>query len=105
MTPVSILSLATATPPHVLDQTTGVEVAEQLLGAVRFDDFSRMRAVYGNAGIEFRQLARPVAWYTQPRSMVERTEVYLEVALDLFVEAAEAALKEAGIDADKSMRS
>ena len=74
MTPVSILSLATATPPHVLDQATGVDVAEQLLGGA-FDDFSRMRAVYCNAGIEFRQLARPVAWSPKPRSMVERAAV------------------------------
>jgi alkylresorcinol/alkylpyrone synthase len=100
MTPVSILSLATVTPPHILDQTTGAQVAEQLLGSA-FDDFSRMRAVYGNAGIEFRQLARPVEWYTQPRSVVERTEVYLEVALDLFVEAAGKALAEAGVAADE----
>lgn len=99
MIPVSIHSLATATPLNILDQTTGAQVAEQLLGA-SFEDFGRLRAIYGNAGIEFRQLARPVSWYMQPRSIVERTEVYLEVALDLFVEAAEAALAEAGITAD-----
>lgn len=98
MTPVSMLSLATATPPHILDQTTGAQVAEQLLGSA-FDDFSRMRAIYSNAGIDSRQLARPVAWYTEARSIVERTEVYLEVALDLFVEAAEKALADAGVDA------
>ncbi len=100
MIPVSIHSLATATPPHVLDQTTGAQVAEQLLGGA-FDDFGRLRSIYGNAGIEFRQLARPVAWYMQPQSIVERTKVYLEVALDLFVEAAEKALDEAGIAADE----
>jgi alkylresorcinol/alkylpyrone synthase len=100
MNPVSILSLATATPPHVLDQATGAQVAEQLLGA-SFEDFARLRSIYGNAGIEFRQLARPVAWYMQPRSIVERTEVYLEVALDLFVEAAQKALGEGGIAANE----
>ncbi|WP_301752152.1 type III polyketide synthase [uncultured Erythrobacter sp.] len=100
MIPVSIHSLATATPLNILDQTTGAQVAEQLLGSA-FEDFGRLRSIYGNAGIEFRQLARPVAWYMQPRSIVERTEVYLEVALDLFVEAAEKALAEAGIAADE----
>lgn len=99
MIPVSIHSLATATPPNVLDQTTGAQVAEQLLGA-SFEDFGRLRAIYDNAGIELRQLARPVDWYTQPRSLVERTEVYLEVALDLFVEVAEKALAKAGITAE-----
>lgn len=100
MIPVSIHSLATATPLNILDQTTGAQVAEQLLGAA-FEDFSRLRSIYANAGIEFRQLARPVEWYVQPRSIVERTEVYLEVALDLFVEAAEKALAEAGVAADE----
>lgn len=100
MIPVSIHALATATPPHILDQTTGAQVAEQLLGAA-FEDFARLRAIYGNAGIEFRQLARPVAWYMEPRSIVERTEVYLDVALDLFVEAAEMALAEAGMTAEE----
>lgn len=98
MIPVSIHSLATATPPHILDQTTGTQVAEQLLGSA-FEDFGRLRSIYTNAGIEMRQLARPVEWYTQPRSITERTEVYLEVALDLFVEAAQQALAEAGLTA------
>lgn len=96
--PVSIHSLATATPVNILDQTTGAQVAEQLLGGA-FEDFGRLRAIYHNAGIEFRQLARPVAWYMHPRTIVERTEVYMEVALDLFVEAAEKALAESGIAA------
>lgn len=100
MIPVSIHSLATATPLNILDQTTGAQVAEQLLGGA-FEDFGRLRSIYGNAGIEYRQLARPVPWYMQPRSIVERTDVYLEVALDLFVEAAEKALAEAGIAADE----
>lgn len=100
MIPVSIHSLATATPPHILDQATGATIAEQLLGDA-FEDFARLRSIYGNAGIEFRQLARPVEWYTQPQSMVERTAVYLEVALDLFVAAAQKALAEAGIAASE----
>lgn len=100
MIPVSIHALATATPRNTLDQVTGAQVAERLLGAA-FEDFGRLRSIYDNAGIEFRQLARPVDWYTEPRTIVERTEVYLEVALDLFVEAARKALAEAGIAASE----
>ena len=98
--PVSIHALATATPLHVLDQTMGAAVAEDLLGSA-FEDFGRLRTIYRNAGIDHRQLARPVDWYTSPRSIVERTEVYLEVALDLFVEASQKALAEASIAADE----
>lgn len=97
--PVSILSLATATPPHVLEQDVALATARQLL-AHEFDDFERMTAVFANACIDRRQLARPVAWYLAPRDFAERTAVYLEVALDLFITAANGALAEAGLTAD-----
>ena len=93
---VTILSLATATPPHSLTQDAALAAARCLL-AGQIGDFDRLSAVYGNAGIACRQLARPVEWYLEPRDFTERTAVYLEVALDLFVEAAEAALAEAGL--------
>ncbi len=97
--PVTILSLATATPPHELSQEAALQTSRTLLAA-QFRDFERMSAVFANAGIAFRQLARPAEWYLQPQGFPERTAVYLEVALDLFVAAASAALAEARIDAD-----
>lgn len=98
--PVTIVSLATATAPHLLDQQVALDTARDLLGG-SFSDFERMTSVFANAGILQRQLARPVEWYRSPRSFAERTEVYLEVALDLFVAAAEQALAEAGLDANR----
>jgi alkylresorcinol/alkylpyrone synthase len=95
---VALLSLATATPPHTLSQDNALAAATELL-AGQIGDFDRLSGVYANAGIAFRQLARPVKWYLQPRNFTERTAVYLEVALVMFVEAAEAALSEAGLDA------
>ena len=97
--PITILSLATATPPHELSQDAALELSRTLL-AGQFRDFERMSAVFANAGIAARQLARPVEWYLEPRDFPERTAAYLEVALDLFVTAASAALVEAGIDAE-----
>lgn len=97
--PVTLLSLATATPPHTLPQDAALETARTLL-ADQFPDFDRLSGVFANAGIAFRQLARPVEWYLRSRDFTERTTVYLEVALDLFVEAAEAALAEAGLGAE-----
>ncbi len=96
--PVTLLSLATATPPHTLTQATALDTARDLL-AGSFRDFERMTSVFANAGIAERQLARPVEWYLKPRDFTERTAVYLEVALDLFVTAANGALAEAGLDA------
>ena len=96
--PVTILSLATQTPPHQLTQDDALSVARDILGG-RFAGFERMTGVFANAGILQRQLAMPVDWYRQPRGFAERTQVYLEVALDLFVETATRALADAGIDA------
>lgn len=98
-TPVTLISLATATPPHVLDQDVALAAARDLM-AHQFPDFERMTAVFANAGIAYRQLARPVEWYLEPRDITERSAVYLEVALDLFVTAAQQALAEAGLDAE-----
>lgn len=98
--PVTILSLATRTPPHPIEQETALAVARDVLSP-RFKGFERMAGVFTNAGIRERQLARPADWYRSPRDFVERTKVYLEVALDLFVAAAEQALAEAGIAADQ----
>ena len=97
---VTMLSVATTTPPNILSQDLALSVARELLGG-QFDDFDRLSAVYANAGIACRQLARPVEWYLEPRDFTERTAVYLEVALDLFVAAAEAALAEAGLTAEQ----
>ena len=97
--PVTLLSLATTTPSHELSQDAALTTARALL-AGQFRDFERMTAVFANAGIACRQLARPVEWYLQPRDFTERTEVYLEVGLDLFVEAATAALAQAGLAAE-----
>lgn len=99
MTPVSLISLSTRTPPHTLTQDDAIAAARALIGG-QFADFERMTAVYANAGIDRRQLARPADWYAQPRSFQERTAVYLEVAVDLFVKAAQDALDEAGLRAE-----
>ena len=98
-TPVTLVSLATATAPHMLDQEVALTAARDLM-AHQLPDFERMTAVFANAGIAYRQLARPVEWYLEPRSFTERTAVYLEVAVDLFVTAARQALAEAGLAAD-----
>jgi len=97
---VTMLSVATTTPSNVLSQDVALSVARELL-AGQFEDFDRLSAVYANAGIAFRQLARPVEWYLEPRDFTERTAVYLDVALDLFVTAAETALAEAGLCAEQ----
>ena len=97
--PVSIVSLATATAEHDLDQETALTTVREVFSG-SFRDFDRMSGVFANSGILHRQLAMPLEWYRQEHSFAERTDVYLRVALDLFVEAAEKALGEAGLAAE-----
>jgi alkylresorcinol/alkylpyrone synthase len=94
--PVAVLSVATASPSHVLDQRD-VAQAAQMIFADRFPNFERMSKVFLTAGIERRQSVRPIDWFFQPRGWTERTEAYLEGAVDLFCVSARRALDEAGL--------
>ncbi|MDB5422591.1 MAG: chalcone synthase [Phenylobacterium sp.] len=94
--PVRLLSLATASPPHEITQDQVAELVRTLFAA-RFPNFERMAPVFRNAGVRTRQLAMPVEWYLEPRSWPERGEAYLDGALDLFCQAAQGALDEAGL--------
>ena len=57
--PVSLLSLATASPPHASSQRDVAEVARNLFQDT-FPHFERMAGVFATAGIETRQFAKPV---------------------------------------------
>jgi alkylresorcinol/alkylpyrone synthase len=96
MTQPALISLATTVPEHVLLQDRAVEIARELF-AHRFEDFERMTPVYANAGIRKRHFSLPLEWYFEPRGWPERTAAYLETAGRLFVEAAKAALAQAGL--------
>jgi alkylresorcinol/alkylpyrone synthase len=96
ISPVALLSVATASPPYTLTQAQVTEIARELF-AERFPNFERMAPVFATAGVRTRQVARPLEWYLQPRGWPERTEAYLDVAVELFAQGAEQALAEAGL--------
>lgn len=96
--PAAILSLSVALPPHTLSQHEAVAVARELLSA-GFPSFDRLAQVFVTAGIRRRYLAKPVDWYRTPHDWPARNQAFLEVAVDLFEEAATRALDEAGLDA------
>jgi len=95
---VNLISLATASPPHVVEQETVAERARAFL-AERYRDFDRLYPVFRNSGIERRQTVMPLEWYLQDRTWPERTKAYLGGALELFIAAAELALERAGVRA------
>lgn len=98
LTPVTVRALATAVPPHPLEQSAVAEVARRVY-AKTFARFPKLADVYVNAGIERRYAVQPIDWYQAPRGWRERTQVYVDGAGELFKRAARAALDRAGLHA------
>ena len=93
-----LISLATATPDHVLLQDDVVDASRKLFGE-RYGAFERMASVFETAGIHKRHSVRPVAWFCDSHGWKERTAAYLEGAHALFVDAANIALNSAQLNA------
>lgn len=60
--PIALLSIATASPPHILRPTDVARAAGVLFGE-RFAAFDRMAKVFQAAGIDQRQSVRPIEWF------------------------------------------
>jgi len=96
---VSLVSVASAVPPHCIEQRDAAAAAHRGFAA-RFGDFERLARVFVSSGIHRRYAVRPIDWYFQPLGWPERNAAYLEGACDLFVAAAKKALDAAGISAE-----
>jgi alkylresorcinol/alkylpyrone synthase len=94
--PCSLLSLATALPPHVVEQSEAKQVAREAFGGKK-GLFDRLSGVFDNAGIARRHIVAPLDWYMHGHGWHDRNGVYLEAAEDLFVEAATAAIEKGGL--------
>jgi alkylresorcinol/alkylpyrone synthase len=95
---VSLLGLATAVPPHRLDQDDVAAVARKFFPR-SFERFPKLADVFVNSGIESRYSVCPLEWFDAPHDWSDRTRVYLDGASELFVKAARSALKQAKIAA------
>jgi alkylresorcinol/alkylpyrone synthase len=95
MQPCSLLSLATAVPPHVIEQQEAKATARRAFG--RKNLFDKLATVFDNAAIAKRHVAAPPEWYEEPHGWAERNAVYLQASEDLFVEAATKAIDRAGL--------
>jgi alkylresorcinol/alkylpyrone synthase len=96
--PVKLLSVATAVPPHCIEQRDAAAAAHRGFAA-RFTDFERLARVFESSGILRRYAVRPLDWYFEDLGWPERSAAYLEGAVELFVDAATGALNAAGIRA------
>ncbi len=96
--PVSLVSLATANPPHGIDQSVIARIVPRIYGRA-LARHPKLADVFQNAGIERRYSVQPLEWFLEPRGWSERTKAYLEGAGAMFVDAARRALDGAGMSA------
>lgn len=99
----SLLSLATAVPPHVVTQPDAKRLARQAFGRKAL--FDRLSGVFDNAAIAKRHRVAPAEWYEQPHGWRDRNAVNLDAAQALLEEAASAAIAKAGSSQAKSTES
>ena len=100
MQPCSLLSLATAVPPHVVEQSEAKARAREAFGGNKAL-FDRLAGVFDNAGIARRHIVAPQDWYMHGHGWHDRNAVYLEAAEQLFIDAATAAIEKAGLKPDE----
>lgn len=96
MQPCSLLSLATAVPPRVIEQHEAKARAREAFGG-RKELFDRLAGVFDNAGIAKRHIVAPQDWYMHDHGWHDRNTVYLEASENLFIEAATTAIERAGL--------
>jgi alkylresorcinol/alkylpyrone synthase len=94
MRPCSLLSLATAVPPQVVEQHQAKARAREAFGGKKAL-FDRLSGVFDNAGIARRHIVAPQDWYMGSHGWHDRNALYLEASESLFEEAATKAIDRA----------
>src|SRR4030095_15833023 len=91
----SIVSIATALPPHVVTQQEAMEVARSVYAGR--EDLLRLLKVFPNSGVERRHTAFPREYYGQGKGFEERNRDYVDQAAVLAEQAARDALDRSGL--------
>ena len=98
--PPRLLGLATAVPPHELQQEAVAAAAPKLFPD-RGVELTRLLPVYVNAGIARRHSCLTLKEYETPVGWKDRNDLYLEHATTLLKAAAERCLYDAGLAAEE----
>jgi alkylresorcinol/alkylpyrone synthase len=96
--PARLLAVATAVPPHPIEQEVAGERALALFGG-RMSGYERLAGVFASNGIARRYSVRPIEWFSGAHGWPDRTEAYLTGACDLYRTVVERALREARLTA------
>jgi alkylresorcinol/alkylpyrone synthase len=92
------MSLATAVPPYVIEQSDVARHAKRLF-ADRVPDFEKFLRLFDSAHITRRYAVCAPEWYLAEQGWPDRTAAYLETATDLFTKVAQEAIDKAGLTA------
>src|SRR3954468_6305075 len=91
----SLLSLATAVPPYLVEQQDAKATARRAFR--RKNLFDKLSTVFDNAAIAQRHIVAPLDWYQQPHGWAERNALYVAASERMFEEAAVKAIADAGL--------
>ena len=90
-----LLALKSAVPRYPLDQADVARRACELFQGNR--DITRLLPVFENTGIDTRYSCVPIEWYSEPHGWIDRTQLYVDNAVDLLEKVTRALLAEAGL--------
>ncbi|MGB7316635.1 MAG: type III polyketide synthase [Planktotalea sp.] len=92
---VFLHGLSTALPPYCLTQHEVRERAAIIFGG-KYPQFDRLSKSFATAGIDRRYSVVPIDWFSDEHGWVDRNVAFIEGAKAMFLEAARAALLDAG---------
>ncbi|MBC7953733.1 MAG: type III polyketide synthase [Rhodospirillaceae bacterium] len=95
--PPRLAAIATAAPSHTISRTQVAAMARQVFG----DELDRLGPIYANAGIDQRQSCVPLEWYLRPHGWKERSDLFVQHALDLAARAVVDCVAKAGLRLDQ----
>ncbi|GGJ45264.1 type III polyketide synthase [Deinococcus roseus] len=88
-------SIATANPPHVLNQQDVEVFAGHLFP--KYAVSRRHMEIFQNAQIETRAVSKPLEWFGEHHGFPEKNTAACEMALRLSIDAAKQAIEQAGL--------
>ena len=94
-----LLGLSTVLPSYCLAQRDVQERAALIFGG--YPQFDRLSNAFETAGIDRRYSVVPLNWFSEPHGWKDRNGAYIEGATALIVNAARAALQDAGWHGDE----
>src|SRR5258708_3355698 len=99
MQPCSLLSLATAVPPNVIEQQEAKAIGRRVFA--RKNLFDKLSTGFDNAAIARRHVVPPHKGYEESQGGAERNAVYLAAWEKMFEDAAGGAIAAAGLSPDQ----